>query len=98
DGGAGDERTLRANEAAWAGLRLRQRVLVDVEGVDITATLGGERCAMPLALAPVGLAGMVARRGEAVAARVAAQAGLPFTLSTVGICPLREVQRDMARP
>lgn len=98
DGGAGDEQTLRANEAAWMRLRLRQRVLVDVEGVDTATTLGGEPCAMPLALAPVGLAGMVARRGEAVAARVAAQAGLPFTLSTVGICPLREVQRDMARP
>ncbi len=98
DGGAGDEGTLRANDAAWARLRLRQRVMLDVDGVDTATVLAGEACAMPLALAPVGLAGMMARRGEALAARAAAQAGVPFTLSTVGICPLAEVQRDAGPP
>ncbi|GMU43105.1 MAG: L-lactate dehydrogenase [Xanthomonadales bacterium] len=91
DGGAGDEQTLAANSADWARLKLRQRVLVDVSGIETSTTLLGESCALPLALAPIGLAGMMARRGEAQAARVARAAGLPFTLSTVGICSYDEV-------
>jgi L-lactate dehydrogenase (cytochrome) len=90
DGGAGAEHTLAANAADWARLPLRQRVLVDVSGVDTAAQLLGEACTLPLALAPVGLAGMMARRGEAQAARVARAAGVPFTLSTVGICSYDE--------
>lgn len=92
DGGATDEQTLRANETDWHRIKLRQRVLVDVEQVDTTTTLVGEPCAMPVVLAPLGLAGMMARRGEVLAARSAEAAGIPFTLSTVGICPVEEVQ------
>lgn len=91
DGGAGSEATLAANTEAWQRLRLRQRVLIDVDGVETRATLAGRDCAMPLALAPVGLAGMLARRGELQALRAAEACGLPFTLSTVGICSLEEV-------
>jgi L-lactate dehydrogenase (cytochrome) len=91
DGGAGDERTLAANVDAWTALDLRQRVLVDVDGVDTTTTLAGDASSLPVALAPVGLAGMMARRGEAQAARAAEALGIPFTLSTVGICGLEEV-------
>lgn len=91
DGGAGAEQTLAANADGWAHLKLRQRVLVDVDGVDTSAELLGEPCALPLALAPIGLAGMVARRGEAQAARAARSAQVPFTLSTVGICSYAEV-------
>lgn len=68
-GGAGDEATLAANVADFAAIRLRQHVLVDVSHVDTRSQLAGQACAMPLALAPVGLAGMLARRGEAQAAR-----------------------------
>jgi L-lactate dehydrogenase (cytochrome) len=98
DGGASDERTLAANVADFAAMRLRQRVLVNVTDVDTRATLAGEACSMPLALAPVGLAGMMARRGEAQAVRAANAAGVPFTLSTVGICPLAEVQAASRAP
>jgi L-lactate dehydrogenase (cytochrome) len=98
DGGAGDERTLRANVAAFAEVALHQRVLVDVENVSTAATLAGQVCVMPLALAPVGLAGLAARRGEAQAARAAAVFGVPFTLSTVGICPLAEVNAAAGVP
>jgi len=97
DGGAGSEQSLAANVADWAGIRLRQRVLVDVEGIDTSTTLAGEDCAQPLALAPIGLGGMTARRGEAQAARVADAAGLPFTLSTVGVCGLDEVAEAAGR-
>ncbi|MBS0211633.1 MAG: L-lactate dehydrogenase [Proteobacteria bacterium] len=98
DGGAGMEQTLAANLADFANLRLRQRVLVDVDHVDTRATLAGTECTLPLALAPVGLAGMMARRGEAQAVRAAHAAGVPFTLSTVGICPLDEVAAAAGAP
>ena len=91
DGGAGDEATLAANRQDWAALRLRQRVLIDVAQVDTRSRIAGQDCALPLALAPIGLAGMMATRGEAQAARAAAAVGVPFTLSTVGICPIAEV-------
>ena len=91
DGGASAEQTLAANVQDLCHARLRQRVLVDVGAVDTRTRLAGQDCAMPLALAPVGLAGMMARRGEAQAMRAASSAGLPFTLSTVGICALDEV-------
>ena len=98
DGGAGDEHTLAANVADWSARRLRQRVLVDVGNVDTSTTLAGHPCRLPVALAPVGLAGMMARRGETQAARAAADAGVPFTLSTVGICALDEVARATDAP
>jgi len=98
DGGANDERTLAANVSDLAALRLRQRVLVNVAQVDTRATLAGQPCALPLALAPIGLAGMAARRGEAQAARAAHAAGVPFTLSTVGICALDEVAAAASTP
>ena len=96
DGGATDEQTLRANETEWDGIKLRQRVLIDVDQVDTTSTLAGETCDMPVVLAPLGLAGMMARRGEVQAARSAEAAGIPFTLSTVGICPVEEVQTSVS--
>ena len=98
DGGAGDERTLAANAQAFAGVALHQRVLVDVGAASTQATLAGQACAMPLALAPVGLTGLAARRGEAQAARAAAAFGVPFALSTVGICPLAEVNAAAGVP
>lgn len=98
DGGATDEQTLRANEAAWREVTLRQRVLVDVDQVDTRSTLGGQACAMPVVLAPVGLAGMMAQRGEVQALRAANAGGIPFTLSTVGICPLSEVAAAASAP
>lgn len=91
DGGSGAEQTLAANPADWAALRLRQRVLVDVAGVDTGTDLLGQACTLPLVLAPIGLAGLMARRGEVQAARAAQAQGVPFTLSTVGLCGIAEV-------
>lgn len=98
DGGATDEQTLQANVADWGQVLLRQRVLVNVEGVDTSSHLAGQACSMPVALAPVGLAGMMARRGEVQAARAAQAVGVPFTLSTVGICALQEVMQAVSQP
>ncbi|GHC85749.1 FMN-dependent L-lactate dehydrogenase LldD [Novosphingobium pokkalii] len=98
DGGSGAETTLRRNEADLQQLTVRQNVLRDVEGLSTATTLFGEDMALPLVLAPVGLTGMYARRGEVQAARAAAAAGVPFTLSTVSVCPLEEVQAPCPRP
>jgi L-lactate dehydrogenase (cytochrome) len=98
DGGAGSEQSLLDNEQGFSQLRLQQRVMRDVSRVDTAAQLCGTRVSMPLALAPVGMAGMMARRGEVQAARAAAAAGVPFAVSTVGICPVEEVNAAVAEP
>ncbi len=98
DGGSYAEVTLRRNVEALEAVALRQRVLTGVDGVDLSSSLFGEATALPVALAPVGLAGMNARRGEVQAARAAAAAGVPFCLSTVSCCPLAEVAPASPRP
>ncbi|MES2119630.1 MAG: L-lactate dehydrogenase [Pseudomonadota bacterium] len=91
DGGSYDEATLRANVADLQAIALRQRVLRDVSNLDLSTELFGKKWAMPVGLGPVGLAGLYVRRGEVQAARAAAAANVPFALSTVGACSLREV-------
>ncbi|MGH7025682.1 MAG: L-lactate dehydrogenase [Caulobacteraceae bacterium] len=91
DGGSYAETTLAANVADMQGVKLRQRVLRDVSKLNMTIELFGQPMAMPLALAPIGIAGMYARRGETAAARAAKAAGVPFILSTVGVCAIEEV-------
>jgi L-lactate dehydrogenase (cytochrome) len=98
DGGSYDERTLRANVTDLSDIALRQRVLRDVSAIDLSTEVFGQRMAMPVALAPIGLAGINARRGETQAARAAERAGVPFTLSTVSACPMREVRAAVERP
>jgi L-lactate dehydrogenase (cytochrome) len=98
DGGANDEVTLAANSTDFGRIRLRQHVLRDVSHIDTTARLAAEKVSMPMALAPIGLAGMMSRRGEAQAVRIANEAGIPFTLSTVGICSLSEVKDASTKP
>jgi L-lactate dehydrogenase (cytochrome) len=79
-------------------IALRQRVLKDMSQLDLSTSLFGRTLRMPVALAPIGLAGMYARRGEAQAARAAEQAGIPFTLSTVSVCPLDEIVASVREP
>jgi L-lactate dehydrogenase (cytochrome) len=98
DGGAADERTLAANRDDFARFQLRQRVLRDVSNVSTDTQMFGHAAAMPVALAPVGLAGLFRRRGETQAVRAAEAAGVPFTLSTVGLCSLEEVRGASTKP
>jgi L-lactate dehydrogenase (cytochrome) len=92
DGGAVDERTLAANRDDFARFHLRQRVLRDVSSVSTDVDVAGQPASMPVVLAPVGLAGLMRRRGEVQAARAAEAMRVPFTLSTVGLCSLEEVR------
>lgn len=98
DGGAYAEHTLKRNTAYLADIALRQRVLRDMSSLSLETELFGEKLAMPVALAPVGLTGMYARRGEVQAAKAAANKGVPFTLSTVSVCPIEEVAPAIERP
>lgn len=98
DGGSFDENTLRDNVEAWRRVRLRQHVLRDVSATDVSTSFFGHRAAMPLALAPVGLGGALAARGEVQAARAAAAAGVPFTLCTPSICSIEEVRAATDAP
>ncbi len=98
DGGAYAEHTLRHNVSDLADIALRQRVLTDMSALDLRTQLFGETLSMPVVLAPVGLTGMYARRGEVQAARAAASRGIPFTLSTVSVCPIEEVAPAIERP
>ncbi len=98
DGGAFEEATLNANRNDLHRFALRQKVLRDVSALDTATTIFGLNLSLPLILAPVGFAGMMARRAEVQAARAAEKAGIPFTLSTVGICPVEEVRRATAKP
>jgi len=91
DGGSYAEATLRRNVEDFEDLALRQRVLRDVSKISLSTELFGQTFSMPVMLAPVGMAGMYARRGEVQAARAAKAAGVPFCLSTVGVCDLDEV-------
>src|SRR5215217_4122510 len=82
DGGAEDERTLRANRLDFSKLVFRPRVLVDVSQRDQSTTILGQPVSSPLIVAPTGLAGMLWPRGEVAAARAAATRDVIFTLST----------------
>jgi L-lactate dehydrogenase (cytochrome) len=98
DGGAYEERTLLANVADLERLLLRQVVMRDVSDRDPSVEVLGRRLALPVILAPVGLAGMFARRAEVQAARAAEVAGVPFIESTVSICGIEEVARATQTP
>ncbi len=98
DGGALDEVTLKANETDLSKILLRQRVLHAMDKVDLSTTLLGQNLALPIILGPVGLSGMLARRGEVQAAQAAAKARIPYTLSTVSVCPLADVAAASSQP
>lgn len=98
DGGAYAEQTLRRNGDDLSQLALRQRVLQNLGEIDLSTRLFDQPLAMPVGLAPVGLTGMYARRGEVQAARAAERKGIPFTLSTVSVCSIQEVQSQLERP
>ena len=98
DGGSYGEVTLARNSSDLDAIELRQRVMRNISEIDLATTLFGQRLAMPVALAPVGLAGLYARRGEVQAVQAAERAGVPFCLSTVSACPIREVSARATRP
>lgn len=98
DGGAYAEHTLRRNVEDLSNIALRQRVLNDMSALSLETRVFDETLSMPVALSPVGLTGMYSRRGEVKAAQAADAKGIPFTLSTVSVCPIEEVAPAIQRP
>ncbi len=98
DGGAGEEATLRANRRDFERVALVPRVLVDVSKRELATTVLGEPVSLPLLIAPTGLAGLVARKGEVLAARAAEAAGIPYCLSQMAACSIEEVQATTRTP
>ena len=91
DGGAEDELSLRRNVAAFRRAELVPRVLRDVSGIDLSATLLGRQVPMPLVVAPTGFTRIASPGGELDVSRAAARAGLPYTLSTMATRSIEEV-------
>jgi len=98
EAGSYSQETLHANRADLEHIKLRQRVLVDVSQRDVSTTILGEKVALPLALAPIGLCGMQHGDGEILACRAAQAAGIPFTLSTMSICSIEDVAQATGKP
>jgi L-lactate dehydrogenase (cytochrome) len=98
DGGSYDEHTLRRNVRDFRAVTLRQRVLHDVSNIRTATRLFGRDMAMPVALAPVGIAGFFRRRGEIQAIRAAESAGVPMVLSTMSCCTVEEVRAASKQP
>ncbi|OEC98370.1 MULTISPECIES: alpha-hydroxy acid oxidase [unclassified Rhizobium] len=98
DSGSWTESTYRANEADFAKIKLRQRVLVDMSDRSLATTMVGQKASMPVALAPTGLTGMQHADGEMLAARAAEEFGIPFTLSTMSICSIEDIASVTKQP
>lgn len=98
DSGAYSESTYHANEDDFKKIKLRQRVLVDMSDRSLKSCMAGQDVAMPVALAPTGLAGMQHADGEILAAKAAADFGVPFTLSTMSVCSIEDVAEATKKP
>lgn len=91
DGAAEQELSLNRAREAYANLAFQPQVLRDVSNVDLSATMAGKKSAMPLAISPTGFTRMMHSEGEIGGVRAAHQAGIPFTLSTMGTQTIEEV-------
>jgi L-lactate dehydrogenase (cytochrome)/glycolate oxidase len=98
DSGSWTEGTYRSNEADFQGIKLRQRVAVNIDNRSTATTMVGVPVKMPVAIAPVGLTGMQHADGEILAARAAEKFGIPFTLSTMSICSIEDIAARTKAP
>nr|WP_042184968.1 alpha-hydroxy acid oxidase [Kibdelosporangium sp. MJ126-NF4]CEL16420.1 L-lactate dehydrogenase [Kibdelosporangium sp. MJ126-NF4]CTQ90372.1 L-lactate dehydrogenase (EC 1.1.2.3) [Kibdelosporangium sp. MJ126-NF4] len=91
DGGSGDERALARNRTALDDITVLPRVLAGVQDCRMSTELVGTPASMPVAVAPMAYQKLMHPGGEREAADAAAQAGVPFVLSTMSSCPVEEV-------
>jgi L-lactate dehydrogenase (cytochrome)/lactate 2-monooxygenase len=94
-GGAGQQRTVRANLEAFDRHRIVPRMLVDVDRRDLSVELFGRRIPAPLLYAPIGVLEMAHRDAEHAVARAARDLGLPMVLSTQGSVPMEDTARTL---
>ena len=98
DSGSWTESTYRANQSDFQKLLLKQKVMVDISERNLTTNILGKPSKLPFAMAPTGLTGMLSANGEVKAAKACEQAGIPFTLSTMSICPIEDIAANTENP
>lgn len=98
DHGSYDQLSLNANRKDLDAVRFRQRVLIDADNRSLATTMLGEKVAMPVAIAPTGLTGLMHGDGEMLAAKAAEAAGIRFTLSTMSICSIEDIRSVTKAP
>ncbi|MDB5838456.1 MAG: lldD [Herminiimonas sp.] len=98
DSGSWTESTYRANSTDFQRMKFRQRVAVNIERRTLRTRMAGQEVAMPVAIAPTGIAGMQYADGEILAARAAEKFGVPFTLSTMSVCSIEDVAENTSAP
>jgi|TARA_B100002003_G_scaffold249768_1_gene287020 L-lactate dehydrogenase (cytochrome) len=98
DSGSWTESTYRDNITAFDKIKLRQRVLVNMDNRSLSTQMIGQEVSMPVALAPVGLTGMQHADGEIKAAKAAEKFGVPYCLSTMSICSIEDVAENTSSP
>jgi isopentenyl diphosphate isomerase/L-lactate dehydrogenase-like FMN-dependent dehydrogenase len=97
-GGAEDELTLRENRAAYARIKLRPRVLVDVSRVATGTTVLGVPVGMPILVPPMAYQRLAAPEGELATARAAGDAGTIMAVSTLATASLEEIAGATSGP
>lgn len=97
EGGVDAELCLETNAAIRRSHRLVPRYLADIEPVDPSAVLMGQRYGLPFGIAPIGLAGLFRPGAEIMLARAAEEADIPFVLSTVSTVSLEQVAEAAPR-
>jgi L-lactate dehydrogenase (cytochrome) len=98
DHGSYSQSTLRANRRDLEAIELRQRVAIDVDDRSPRTAIIGEAAELPLAIAPIGLCGMMHGDGKILVCRAAQAAGIPFCLSTMSICSIEDVAEAVDLP
>ena len=93
DGGADTETSLTRARAAYEKLEFQPKILLNVKDVDLSVQMLGKKMSMPLGIAPTGFTRMMQTEGEYAGACAAADAGIPFTLSTMGTRSIEDVAK-----
>ncbi|TPM94857.1 alpha-hydroxy acid oxidase [Mesorhizobium sp. B2-1-3A] len=93
DGGAGDERGLRENEAAFDAYRFLPRYMLDVSQRTQRKALFGKTYASPFGIAPTGYAGLFRPGADLMLAQAAEQAGIPFIMSGTSVSSIEDAAK-----
>jgi L-lactate dehydrogenase (cytochrome) len=91
DGAAGEELSYGRAYEAYRQLEFHPRVLRDVSTVDTSITIFGTSSALPFIFSPTGFTRMMHYHGETAVAKVAAEFGIPYTLSTLGTTSIEDL-------
>jgi L-lactate dehydrogenase (cytochrome) len=95
--GSWTQSTLLANHTDFQQIKFKQKVCRDISNRNLKTTLIGHNVTMPVVLGPAGFTGMVRGNGEILAAKAAAEYGIPFILSTMSICSIEDLQKEFSK-